>query len=130
MLSKTKKVRLSWQEYQTMVERAAKKLAGRRFTAIYGIPRGGLPIAVSLSHLCMIPLATQKPKRASKNILVVDDISDTGKSLAPFKDFSTFSLFIKPTTSFVPDHYAKKTKEWIVFPWETKQSSKYDNTVY
>ncbi|MFA6909383.1 MAG: hypothetical protein WC289_05940, partial [Patescibacteria group bacterium] len=121
---------LSWQEYQKMLERAAKKMRGHRYNAIYGIPRGGLPIAVSLSHLCMIPLTMQKPKRASKKILVVDDISDTGRSIAPFGGFSTFSLFIKPTTSFIPDYYIKKTPQWIVFPWETKNSSKYDNTKY
>ncbi len=62
-----------------------------------------------------------------KNVLVVDDVADTGKTLAKAVEFlkyygpraiTTATLFVKPWTTFWPDFYAEKTTAWIVFPWD------------
>lgn len=65
-----------------------------------------------------------------EKILIVDDISDTGetlstllnhlKNLYPTRKFFTFTLFVKPTTSFLPDFYLHTTPHWVSFFWEKK----------
>ena len=63
-----------------------------------------------------------------KEILIVDDISDSGdtflevlkilKEKYPKKNFKTISIFYKPTSKYKPDFFIKETKEWIKFFWE------------
>jgi hypoxanthine phosphoribosyltransferase len=73
-------------------------------------------------------------KFKDKNILVVDDLSDTGDTLVHIKEnlaslydlnnvkFAT--LCIKEHTKFVPDFYVQKypTETWLTFPWEVDGS--------
>ncbi|NLJ05517.1 MAG: hypothetical protein GX435_07450 [Exilispira sp.] len=65
-----------------------------------------------------------------KTVIVLDEISDTGKTLAFVKKYIKgkspkniifATIFIKPWTTFVPDIYIKKTNKWIVFPYELKE---------
>ena len=122
-----KKLFVSWGTYQKMTVALSKKLKKGKFDFIFGIPRGGLPIAVSLSHILNIPLIVKIPNSKGKKILVVDDISDSGRSFNKYKIYKTAALFVKSRTSHIPDYYVNKTNRWIVFPWETEKSSKYDN---
>jgi len=118
----------TWGEFDKSVEHIANKCKFLKFSGIYGIPRGGLCLAVALSHKLKINLISQP----IKNSLIVDDVYETGITLNKFKDIEGamyFVLFskIKPTwwnTVFISDE-----KEWIVFPWENAlgfQSDRYD----
>ena len=63
-----------------------------------------------------------------KSILIVDDLVDSGKSLAwildllqkhlPNTEIRTAALFYKKSSIIKPDFYAQETTSWIVFPWE------------
>ncbi len=62
-----------------------------------------------------------------KNILIVDDVADSGKSLKVIldalvdkraKSIKTATLFYKTRSIVIPDYYVKKTDAWVVFPWE------------
>jgi xanthine phosphoribosyltransferase len=62
------------------------------------------------------------------NVLIVDDISDSGdtfievlkvlKEKYPAKNFKTIAIFYKPTSKFKPDVFFHETDEWINFFWE------------
>ena len=67
----------------------------------------------------------------NKNILIVDDISDTGetflsviKELEKYnpKSIKTYSIVVKKESKFIPDFYDVKTdlKDWVYFQWEDK----------
>lgn len=65
-----------------------------------------------------------------KNILIFDDVADTGESLSFTRDYftkqgalqvKTSTLFIKPWSSFTPDFYGVSTDAWIVFPFEKRE---------
>jgi hypoxanthine phosphoribosyltransferase len=61
------------------------------------------------------------------NILIVDDICDTGKTLKPFKYESnvyTATLHYKTLAIIEPDFWWKlaPSNEWIVYPWEREDS--------
>jgi len=65
-----------------------------------------------------------------KTALIVDDISDSGRTLktvvtflkAKYPDINIFTatIFINPKTEFIPDFYLHKTEKWINFFWETQ----------
>ena len=84
---------ISWAQYQYAIDRMV--LYYKQSTrisecgAVYGLPRGGLPIAVSLSHKLDLPLLMNYYDRkivTDKKILVVDDIADTGHTLKDFEN--------------------------------------------
>jgi len=64
-----------------------------------------------------------------KNILIVDDIWDSGRTMrAVLKYFSTYetsniktcTVYLKENAEGKPDYYSEiaKEDEWVVFPWE------------
>ena len=97
--------------------------------AIYGLPRGGLPIAVSLSHKLHLPLLMNYYDRkvvTNKKILVVDDIADTGHTLKDFENPHNIicTLLYHEDSEVLPDYYVNlKGDKWIVYPWERKDSA-------
>ena len=119
---------MSWNRFDT----AARNLAGRirhseiPISAIYGNPRGGLCLAVRLSHLLNIPLIVQLPEvthDSPRDILWVDDIVDTGNSGDVARThYRVASLYWNPKAPWRPDFYIYKKPEnsWVVFPWERK----------
>ena len=66
-----------------------------------------------------------------KNVLVVDDLSDTGDTLLHIVDklkhqfflqhIKVAALAIKTDTKFRPDYYVQEypSDTWLTFPWET-----------
>lgn len=68
---------------------------------------------------------------AGKKVLVVDEVADTGKSLELVKehliengalDVRIATIYYKPWSVVKPNYYAKETCNWIVFPWEIKET--------
>lgn len=105
---------------------------------IYGVPRGGLVPAVVLSYRLGLPIILDKEK-ISRRTIIVDDIIDSGKTMVKLdgqiKGKSTFALSLfynEGVSAYKPVFYANKkgVDEWIVFPWETEKSSKYDKTKF
>ena len=89
---------MSWMGFEFAMSEFVKdyKEKGYKVDAVYGPPRGGLPIAVTLSHRLNIPLIkdyweTEKLDR----VLIVDDIADTGKTLEPLigPKFITYTIY-------------------------------------
>ncbi|EZQ10833.1 MULTISPECIES: phosphoribosyltransferase [Acidianus] len=62
-----------------------------------------------------------------KNVLIVDDVSDTGETLeavtnvvtmfSPIK-VKTATIYVKPWSKRFPDYYSKEVNKWIIFPWD------------
>lgn len=123
---KPKKRQVNYRQFGDLMERLAQTIimSGREFEFVYGNPRGGLPIAVHLSHRLGLKLRSMMWPLNTKTLLVVDDIVDTGDSMITLKSLwdkaSTASLFIKPHAKegSLPDYYVYETMDWVVFPWE------------
>lgn len=62
------------------------------------------------------------------SLLVIDDLTDSGDSLAfvmsklkelrPEAQIKTAVLFYKAHSKIKPDYYVEMTDKWVVFPWE------------
>src|SRR3990170_5266830 len=113
-----KEIYMSWEEFERAIHVLANEIkkSGLHFSTIYGIPRGGLMVALRLSHLLNIQLITVTHIR--DDTLIVDDIIDSGKSMV--RSAHTASLVYNPKSIYKPKFYAveKLDDRWIVFPWE------------
>ena len=119
----------TWSEFDESVEQIAKECEFLEFSGIYGVPRGGLCLAVALSHKLKIKLISEP----IKNSLIVDDIYETGITLNTFKDIEGamfFVLFSKIKPIWWNTVNISEKKEWIVFPWENNINSHSDRKEY
>lgn len=121
-----KRLFISWKEFESATEELCalmKDFQTRKsitFKNIYALPRGGLCLGVKLSYMTKIPLITDRDQ-ITKDTLIVDDCTDTGKTLSKFKDNTTLVMYHKPTSMFRPDIVFKETGSQINFCWETKE---------
>jgi len=146
---------LSWNEIEEASLTIAEKIVSSGFTpqVIVGVLRGGWIPARMLSDLLDVkevgaleikfyrgieerserPVITQPLvcDVKDKNVLIVDDVADTGKSLQVAlgavslygpKLIKTASLYTKPWSVIVPDFYYAQTDKWIIFPWEMRET--------
>ena len=119
----------SWKEFDKSVEHIANKCKLSDFSGIYGVPRGGLCLAVALSHKLKKNLISE-PK---ENVLIVDDVYETGITLNTYKNIEGakfFVLFSKENPTWWNSLHISKKSEWIVFPWENKLNLQSDRKEY
>ena len=119
----------TWSEFDKSVEYIADQCKFLEFSGIYGIPRGGLCLAVALSHRLKINLLSEP----IKNSLIVDDVYETGITLNTYKNIEGamfFVLFSKIKPIWWKTVNISKKKEWIVFPWENTINSQSDRNAY
>jgi len=140
------KVYYPYQEFKEDLKTLIQKI-DQPFDAILGIARGGLSMAQMLGEYYDLREVyaintigyedTQKLKsvevfnipdlKSSKQVLIVDDIVDSGDTLEevlkvlnvtyPKVTFLTASIFYKPTACIKPTWYVKEPKGWIEFFW-------------
>ena len=119
----------TWNEFDKSVEYIASQCKYWEISGIYGVPRGGLCLAVALSHKLDLKLI-EKP---SKNSLIVDDVFETGITLSNFKHIEGANFFVlvsKKEPTWWNTVTLSYKKEWIVFPWENKKNEIREETEY
>ena len=145
----------TWNQIYEMLLSQAQKIKTQNYKPdlIIAIARGGVVPSRILSDLLEIPNLSfiqiefytninqtlQEPNLkqtlitnvTGKKILLVDDISDTGKSLKLAKTYlqnqgaieiKTATLYQKPQSISTSDFYEKQTTAWVVFPWDIKET--------
>lgn len=140
---------VSWKTYHETARKLAATILDHTepIDQIVAISRGGLTLGHLFTDLLRIPISiitiqsytdiqasgeavlTAKLQNSikHKHILLVDDVSDSGKTLrratkyltrAGAKKITTVTMFYKPNSVFRPDYFAKETTRWIIFPYE------------
>jgi hypoxanthine phosphoribosyltransferase len=146
------KINYAWNDFDDDIEILTNYIHASQWLPDYivGVKRGGLVPAIKLSHIFNKPLimmscqlrdnkdnevrlyeVEQLPKQ--KNILIVDDICDSGitlqkifyqLSLEGFSNIKACSLIYNPAQDFHIDYYSREIDRsqddrWIIFPWES-----------
>ena len=145
---------LTWPAYADAARDLARAVAddGYRPDLILAIARGGLLIAGSVSyalgvknlHVINVEYYTGVNERldfpvilppplnlvdlAAAHLLVVDDVADTGHTLALVRDFCLPQvaelrcavLYQKPQSVIDCDYVWRRTDRWIDFPWSAQ----------
>jgi hypoxanthine phosphoribosyltransferase len=145
----------TWDRIYELLLNLAHRINQAKFKPdiIVGIARGGWPVARVLSDLLENPsLASVSAKYyvnvgetkhepiiiqpvsapvKHKRVLIVDDVADTGRSLALVRDHlngqgaaevKMATVYRKPWSIVTPDWFARETNLWILFPWDSKET--------
>lgn len=98
--------------------------------AIYGEPRGGLCLAVTLSHHTGLPLS----KKPGPGVIWVDDIADKGHTLmrAEGDGCLTRLVWMEKKHNPIPvwSVITVPNNCWVVFPWEDIDKAQSDFDTY
>jgi len=115
---------LSWEEINGAAEVLATRWQGTPLTKVWGVPTGGVVAAYEFSRVSGIPLLRSYPAHVDPSLLIVDDIVDSGRTLAPYKTagFQVDALYRRDHApeDLAPD--AHLVEEWVQFPWESTGS--------
>lgn len=150
-------IKPSWDEIEELTKKLVEKIKKSKFKFdwIVGISRGGLLPARLISdylncpQLAVVriefyksvgktkdfPRITQpvQVNVKGKNVLIVDDVADTGRSLVVAKEHlkkkgakkvKIAALHYKPISVIKPDFYVAQTSAWIIYPWERKETER------
>jgi hypoxanthine phosphoribosyltransferase len=145
---------LTYELFGTAARELAQTIAddGFRPDAIVAIARGGLTLAGALGYALdvkmlgilnvefytgveerldapvVLPPTLDRDSLAGKSVLLVDDVADSGRTLALVLqllqagggEVRTVCLYSKPTTVIDPDYVWRRTDRWIMFPWSAE----------
>ena len=168
----TDKLIVDWKEYNLIVEKLAIKIHESSFkpTMLIGIMRGGAPIIDVLSRIFKLKCAylavesysgtgvedqqgelvfsremSSTVQEMKGNILLCDDLSDTGVTLnksidwlmkypplaGNIKEIKTAVLWKKKISTFEPDYCAQKldSNPWIVQPFENYEEVRVEDLI-
>ena len=121
---------LSWLEFDQAVQRLAERLSAASFAGVYGVPRGGLCLAVALSHALERPLLPEPQPDA----LIVDDVYETGRTLeALHARFPTarYAVWVsKRPPQWWDAVVVTDSSEWLLFPWANAAQASADEQIY
>lgn len=147
----------SWDQIYDMLIELAKRVkdSGFKPDLIVGVCRGGWAPARVMSDLLenantasiriefyLAPGVTARKPVISQaimvpvkgvNVLVVDDVADTGESLkvavehldvCGAKAIRTATIYYKPKSIVKPNFFIVQTEKWVIFPWERLESTR------
>lgn len=121
---------VTWEQVEKYVHEVASQCWAKQITGVYGLPRGGLVLAVMLSHKLHVPMLAAP---SGGHCLIVDDICDSGESLLHYAKNSSSedhsdrpyitTMYYKENTLDITTDFSlyEKGDDWIVFPWEDKE---------
>jgi len=144
---------MTWEDVGLAVEELAAQIESAGFApdAVLALARGGLPAAGALAYALgvknmatlnvefytgvderldeplILPPVPDLTLLRMERLLVVDDVVDTGRTLALARDFCaehvgdvrTAVLYEKPQSVVRADFVWRRTEKWINFPWST-----------
>lgn len=145
------KERFTWEQFGEVSRLLASRIheSGFRPDAMVAIARGGLPLAAALAYALdvkttgtlnvefysginstlpepvLLPPLLDAASLVGKRVLLLDDVSDSGRTLDLVLgllteagcEVRTCCVFTKPGTILEPDFFWKETDSWILFPW-------------
>lgn len=144
---------MTWEDVGTAVDELAAQIQRRAFSpdAVLALARGGLPAGGALAYALgvkamatlnvefytgvderldeplLLPPVPDLTVLRTERLLIVDDVADTGRTLALARDFCaehvddvrTAVLYEKPQSVVRSDFVWRRTDKWINFPWST-----------
>lgn len=103
-----------------------------KYKAIHPIPAGGIAIGTIISEMLELPMISVEEYKQYPNkseILIVDDLVDSGKTLLRYQESDCAVLYKKPHSP-KPTYYLKDIgEEWVNFPHEKDKDGILDHVI-
>jgi len=118
------KIYLSWNDVNHLVDKLAIEINSypTQPTYVTGLARGGLIPAVMLSHKTNLKYISSDKLNTVPyiDVLIVDDIADSGETLSQYTSWNTAVLHYKLQSEHIPTYYAEIVPDniWMSYPWE------------
>ena len=123
-------IRLGWDQFDLAVHDLSDQFSAFGHSGVFGMPRGGLCLAVALSHSLDLPLLANPQPDA----LIVDDVYETGRTLEALRlqfPQATFAVWIsKCPPQWWLAAQVIDSPEWLLFPWENADHATADEQIY
>ena len=123
-------ITLQWQQFDHAVVSLSDQLNGQSTSGVFGVPRGGLCLAVALSHALDLPLLVNPEPDA----LIVDDVYETGRTLEALRLQYPHASFAVWVSKCPPQWWLAAevvvSSEWLLFPWENADQAMADEQIY
>jgi GTP cyclohydrolase I len=103
-------INLSWAAIRERVSQFISTTDLSSFIFVYGVPRGGIPIAIMISEIANLRMTSSLKGLNPSDVLVVDDIIDSGATRERFSEYTFWAVW---------DKKCYGANDWVVFPWET-----------
>jgi GTP cyclohydrolase I len=101
--------------FLSMVDSLEKQIDFERYDGIFPVLRGGYHLGVELSRRSGLPLVSE----VGLGTLVVDDLADSGATIAGYQKNDTAVLIVKNSLVNSVTYYAtEECSGWISFFWE------------
>lgn len=115
------KIKITYKELLEDAKHLAKiiKANSEQYDSVFGVPRGGVPIAIIVAEELSLPLVEEPTSKT----LIVDDLIDSGETRKKYKDNHFAVLYKKPHSPITDCHYVYKELDgWIEFPYESSET--------
>lgn len=146
---------VTWDEVQEHCRALAQRILdqGRHFEKMLVITRGGMaPASVlareleihNIENICVATYDSKDPQKIKEprllkaplteflsDVLVVDDLADTGTTLKMIRNMTTnplvVTIFAKPAGESLVDLFQERVAQnvWVRFPWDTEKGSRF-----
>jgi GTP cyclohydrolase I len=112
-------IKVSHKKYKNDIESLAQKIknSGKKYSGIYGIPRGGTYPAAMLSQILGIQQIFD-PMDIRPETLIVDDLIDSGNTLSGYASNKAV-VYARSKKKTDVDYYGCVIDDWIIFPDES-----------
>jgi GTP cyclohydrolase I len=108
----------------------AKKIEKGKYSFVYGVPSGGiLPAYIISKELGCDIISKIEGYLGKENILIVDDLIDSGRTLEKFKEYDTAFLYRKPHSPKTTYACKEISSEWINLPHEKSGNGMEDHVI-
>ena len=114
------RTKIPWVDILIGCKRMAHWARAGQFDAVYGIKQGGFIPAMLVSQLSGLPLLTHTEEFKKLNVLLVDEIADSGATRKKYMDRPFACLYKRHSCDAPVEFYGQLigTDDWLVFPWE------------
>lgn len=141
-------LRLTWTDFDAAIT-AMVPLIPPGIHSVFGVPRGGMPLAVALSHRARLQYVTRPPidPETRRGVLIVDDIMHVGETLNflrkgvwyPGQPALVWYRRTSERSTLIDSIVAAKDvqhvteilgNEWLCFPWEDPDRAAAEEAAY
>jgi len=130
-MSQVNKYEIDYPEFKRLCRILAFQISKDKYKYLYPIPKNGLFVAQEMNKYLELEIENDLNKVIDfpkDEVLIIDDVIDSGKTLGMFRDYDKAVLFLKNKNIDKVDYYVETIDRWIQFPFE-KENDIEDNII-
>lgn len=124
--TKNNKCKIEWKAFDVLCQKLLEKI-NKKYLALYPICKNGIFIAERINRELKAEIIYDYEVAKAflvKDVLIVDDVIDSGNTLSKYHGYDKAVLFVKNNNREKVTYYVQETDKWLQFPFEVKDDIK------